>query len=496
MTQTVLTEKEYLTEIYQVASQGPYTPDWNSLVEFSPPAWFGRSKFGIFIHWGLYSLAAHANEWYSRNMYIQDKEEWEYHRKTFGEHNKFGYKDFIPLFTADKFDPQEWVSLFKEAGAKYIFPVAEHHDGFQMYRSNISKYNTWDMGPHRDILGELKEAAESKDLIFCTSSHRAEHWWFMSHGREFDSDIKEPMKRGDFYWPAMPEPHEADLQSKPYPNSEFLTDWLVRTCEIIDRYRPSLVYFDWWIQHEAFREVLKIFTAYYYNRGKQWGKEVAVCYKHDAMMFGSGIVEVERGALAEAKPYVWQADTAIAKNSWCYTDTLEYKTSRQIICMLIEVISKNGNMLLNAGPKGDGSIPAEDRRILKEIGAWMDRNKEAVYGSRPWRKAGEGNVRIHEGQFTDNEEPPYTREDIRFTVKGDSIYAFVMNYPADGHVTIRSLGDTEDQNTSEFHGLIEDVRVLGYEDADVRWTKDTQGLHLDITGVATDMPVTLRVRLK
>ena len=223
---------------------------------------------------------------------------------------------------------------------------------------------------------------------------------------------------------------------------------------------------------------------------------MAVCYKHDALMFGSGIVEVERGALADAKPYVWQTDTAIAKNSWCYTDTLEYKSSGQIIRMLIEVISKNGNMLLNVGPKGDGSIPENDRRILEEIGAWMEKSKEAVFGSRPWRKSGEGSVRVHEGQFTDNEELPYTREDIRFTAKGDSIYAFVMNYPEDGRVTIRSLGDSEDQNTSEFHGLIEDVCVCGYENAGVKWRKDTEGLHLEITGVTTDLPVALRVRVK
>lgn len=178
-------------------------------------------------------------------MYIQDKEEWEYHRKTFGEHTKFGYKDFIQMFQAEKFDPKQWAKLFKAAGAKYVFPVAEHHDGFQMYKSEISKYNAFDMGPKRDLLGELREAIEEENL-----------------------------------------------------------------------------------------------------------------------MFGSGIVEVERGALADPKPFVWQTDTAIAKNSWCYTDTLEYKTSRQIICNFIEIISKNGNMLLNVGPKGDGEIPEEDQNML------------------------------------------------------------------------------------------------------------------------------------
>lgn len=487
-------EQQYLEEIDRVIAEGPFDADWNSLFRFRTPDWFSEAKFGIFIHWGLYSIAAHNNEWYSRNMYIQDKEEWEYHRKTFGEHTTFGYKDFIPMFTAEKFNAKEWAKLFKEAGAKYIFPVAEHHDGFQMYRSEISKWNAYDMGPKRDLLGELKEAIEEEDLVFCTSSHRAEHWFFMGHGKEFESDVKEPMKRGDFYWPAMPEPDNQALQSDPYPTEEFLTDWLLRTCEIIDNYQPSLLYFDWWLQHEAFKNVLKKLAAYYYNRAAQWGKKVAICYKHDAMMFGSGIVEVERGALADPKPFVWQTDTAIAKNSWCYTDTLDYKTSRQIICNFIEIISKNGNMLLNVGPKGDGEIPEGDRQILKEIGAWMKTNGEAVFGSKPWRKASEGTVRVSEGQFTDNEELPYTKEDIRFTANGDSIYAFVMKYPEDGNVTIQSLAESEDQNVPNFHGLIQEVRVLGY-DGKVTYEKDTKGLHIHTTGVDTKYPVVIRIRV-
>lgn len=489
-------EKAYLEEIDRVIAQGPYHDDWNSLFEFEVPSWFTNSKFGIFIHWGLYSVAAHANEWYPRNMYIQEKEEWEYHRKTFGEHTEFGYKDFIPLFTAEKFDPEEWARLFREAGAKYVFPVAEHHDGFQMYQSRISRYNAWDMGPHRDLLGELKGAVEAEGLTFCTSSHRAEHWFFMGHGKEFESDIKEPLRRGDFYWPAMPEPDNQDLESEPYPSEEFLTDWLLRTCEIIDKYQPSLLYFDWWLQHDAFKDVLKKLAAYYYNRGEQWGKKVAVCYKHDAMMFGSGIVEVERGALAAPKPYVWQTDTAIARNSWCYTDTLEYKTSRQIICTLIEIISKNGNMLLNVGPKGDGSIPEEDARILKEIGAWLKKNGAAVYGSRPWRKDAEGKVRVSEGQFTDNEELPYTKEDIRFTANGDCIYAFIMRFPEDGRVTIRSIADSRNQNISEFHGLIHKVSILGEEHAPLTWKKDTIGLHIETKGIDTKMPVVIQIQIK
>lgn len=488
-------EQLYKKEIRRVTQQGPFHADWNSLAHMCPPRWFSKAKFGIFIHWGLYSVPAHANEWYSRNMYIQDKEEWEYHRKTFGDHKKFGYKDFISMFTAKNFQPADWARLFREAGANYVFPVAEHHDGFQMYKSEISKFNAYEMGPKRDLLGELKKAVEKEGMVFCTSSHRAEHWFFMGHGKEFDSDIKEPLKRGDFYWPAMPEPDAQDLQSHPYPTKEYLEDWLLRTCEIIDRYQPALLYFDWWIQHEAFKEPLKKLAAYYYNRGKEWGKEAAICYKHDAMMFGSGIIEVERGKMSETKPYLWQTDTAVANNSWCYTDTLDYKTSGQIIRDFVDIISKNGNMLLNVGPRADGSIPEKDQTILREIGAWMRQNAEAIYGSRPWRKSGEGNTREKEGQFSDQKEVPNTKEDIRFTTAGDSIYAFVMNYPEDGKVTIRSLADSKDQNVPEFHGLIKEVSVLGFKEKP-SYKKDRRGLHTRTHSVKSDLPVVIRIQIQ
>ncbi|WP_288722117.1 alpha-L-fucosidase, partial [uncultured Enterococcus sp.] len=234
--------------IQQVAHQGPFFPNWQSLGAFVLPEWFRKAKFGVFIHWGLYSVPAFHNEWYSRNMYIKGHPEYDHHIETYGPQKNFGYKDFIPMFTADKFDANEWIRLIKQAGANYLFPVAEHHDGFQMYKSELSEWNASVMGPKKDILGELKEAAEEQGLHFCTSSHRAEHWFFMGHGKDFDSDIKEPLAKGDFYWPAMPEPDHESLFSEPYPSKEFLDDWLLRTCELVDNYQPELLYFDWWIQ--------------------------------------------------------------------------------------------------------------------------------------------------------------------------------------------------------------------------------------------------------
>ena len=300
------------------------------MAAYEAPKWFRNAKFGIFIHWGIFSVPAHNNEWYSRNMYIQDMEEWEWHRKNFGEHTKFGYKDFIPMFTAPKFDPKQWAKLFKKAGAKYVMPVAEHHDGFQMYDSEISDWTSVKMAMKRDVLGELKEAIQEEDMIFCESNHRVEHAFFMGHGCEFDSDIKQPMKLGDFYYPAMPEPDNQDLFS-PAPPQDFMEDWLARNVELVEKYRPAMVYFDWWIQHESVKPYLKKFAAYYYNRGVEWGMDVAISYKHDAMMLGTAILDMERGHFSEAKPFYWQADTSMAFNSWCYTEQNRFKQTKDIL---------------------------------------------------------------------------------------------------------------------------------------------------------------------
>lgn len=484
--------KTYLETIDKVIEQGPYTGTWESLSRWQVPAWFGQAKFGIFIHWGLYSVPANSNEWYSRNMYIEGMPAYEHHIKTYGPQKEFGYQDFIPMFTAEKFNPKEWMQYFKDAGAEYVFPVAEHHDGFQMYKSEISHWNAYEMGPKRDILGELKAAAEEKNMVFCTSSHRAEHWWFMGHGKEFDSDIKEPMQRGDFYWPAMPEPDNQDLYSEPYPSEEFLQDWLIRTCEIIDNYQPALLYFDWWIQHEAFKPYLRKLLAYYYNRGEQWGRPVAVCYKHDALAFGTGIVEIERGAFADIKSYPWQTDTAVARNSWCYTDTLDYKSSREVISTLVDVVSKNGNLLLNIGPKADGSIPDGDRQILEDLAAWMRINGDIIKGSRVWRKAKEGPTEDFEGQFGDGVEKTFSTGDYRFMVNHGCIYAFAMNYPEDGHVIIESFKASSDQNIPEFHGIIKKVSIVGF-DEEPEFTVTDDGLEFTTKTVKSEFPVAIRI---
>lgn len=488
--------KQYLAQIQKIIDQGPYHDTWSSLTDFAMPEWFTKAKFGIFIHWGLYSVSAYRNEWYSRNMYIQGTPEYEHHIRTYGAHKDFGYKDFIPMFTAEKFDPDYWAETFSQAGARYVVPVAEHHDGFQMYRSDLSIYNAARMGPKRDILGELKRAVEKRDMKFGASTHRAEHHWFMGNGKDFDSDIKEPLHCGDFYWPSeRQQPDQQDLFAKPYPDAEFLEDWLCRTCEIIDRYQPGLLYFDWWIQHEAYKPYLRKIAAYYYNCGLEGGYPAAICYKHDAMAFGSGIVDMERGKFAQAQPYHWQTDTAIARNSWCYTTSLVYKSANEIICYLADVVSKNGNLLLNVGPKADGSFAEEDVNILQELGRWLAVNGEAVYETKPWRCAGEGPTKETEGQFSDSEATVYTSEDFRFTAGHGCIYAVCLHYPENGRITIRSLSSTKDANKPDFHGIIKNVELLGFAERP-EYHMDEEGLHITTCAVRSEHPVVVKVSVE
>ena len=466
-----------LNTVDQVIANGPFQPAWDSLTQYRVPAWYEDGKFGIFIHWGLYCVPAFGNEWYPRNMYQQGTKEFEHHIATYGPHAQFGYKDFIPQLTAAHYDAEAWAALFKEAGAKFVVPVAEHHDGFPMYDTALSRWCAAQMGPQRDLMGELATATRKAGLVFGLSSHRAEHWWFMNGGRAFDSDVNDPAYQ-DFYGPATPmtgdEQAAHKLDARPYPDAAFLDDWLLRICELIDKYEPQLIWFDWWIGHEAFKPYLPKFAAYYYNRGAQWQRGVAVNYKFVAFPEGSAVLDIERGQLANIRPTLWQNDTSVAKNSWGYTENQAYKTVDSLIDDLVDIVSKNGALLLNIGPKADGTIPEPEQQMLREIGQWLQVNGEAIYNTRAWKIFGEGPTEVSEGSFMDTKRAPFTGEDIRFTTKGDTLYAIALAWPGE-KMTIRSLGTA----AGLFEQTIDNVSLLGHA-GPLTWTRNEQGLLIDL----------------
>ena len=444
---------------------GPFDPSWDSLERYQVPQWYLDAKFGIFIHWGVYSVPGFGNEWYPRNMYVKGSPEFEHHVKTYGPQAEFGYKDFIPQLTAAKFDASEWAKLFKESGAKYVVPVAEHHDGFAMYPTRRNKWHSVEMGPKRDVVGEIAEAVRGEGMVFGVSSHRAEHWWFMNGGRAFPSDVQDPAF-AEFYGPAQPK----EIQ----PDELFLEDWLSRCCELVDLYRPQVFWFDWWIEEPAFAPYLRRFAAYYYNRAYAWGLGVGLNYKHEAFPAKAAVFDVERGQLADIRPYFWQTDTATAKNSWGYIRNLEYKTAESIIHDLVDIVSKNGCLLLNIGPRPDGSIPEGDQAILRTIGKWLAVNGEAVYGTRPWKVFGEGPTHIEEGSFKDTNRAAFTPEDIRFTCSGDTLFATVLAWP-ESEVLIRSLAS----GLNLFGGEIRDVSLIGVP-GNLKWQRGCDGLRVTL----------------
>ncbi len=473
-----MTKEKYIQEIDRVISQGPYSDTWESLCEHSIPRWYRKAKFGIFIHWGVYSVPAFGNEWYPRNMYKTNSRENKFHLEKFGTTEQFGYKDFIPMFRAENFCAEEWIALLKQTGACFITPVGEHHDGFQMYDSELSHWNAVEMGPKRDVLGELKKAAEDAGMTFCTSSHRAEHWWFFNYGRVYKNGDVLQDEFKEFYGPAAGITRNQDSLYDNQPDKAFMEEWLVRTCELVDKYQPQMLYFDWWIQVSAFKPYLKKFAAYYYNRGKEWGKEVAIAAKFDAFVHGSVVKDIERGKLGEISPDCWQSDTSTARNAWCYTSENVYKSAEEILWDLIDVVSKNGVLLLNIGPKADGTISQEEQSILQEIGQWMVCNGDAIYDTVPWKIFGEGPTRMKEGHFQDGKILEFTSEDIRFTAKADVIYAIVMKWPEDGVVRIRSLG----VNAKFLYSSIRNIEILGQDNCPLYeyredWLEVTTGLY-------------------
>ncbi len=438
-----------------------FRPDWENIASnYTFPEWYRDAKLGIFIHWGIYSVPAYANEWYSRHMYVEGTREYEHHKATYGDHTEFGYKDFIPMFKGEKFDADEWVSLFRKAGARYFVPVAEHHDGFSMYDSDLNEWNSVKMGPKRDVIGELKAAADRQDLVFGLSSHRLENAWFFNGGMKFPSDVQD----------STISLYGMRCEEQAY-TEEWARGWLAHAYELINKYRPSLIYYDWTVNNPVIMPYFNRMLAYYYNSALDWGTDVVVNAKHgfpkDVLVW-----DLERGRSGTMNEYPWQTCTFVGTKSWGYLHDEVYKSPAQLVDDLVDIVSKNGNMLLNIAPRPDGSIPEEQRQILLSIGKWLDVNGEAIYGSRCWKKYGEGHAEVVEGQFTDNDAMAYTSQDMRFTVKDNNFYVTVLEWGED--VLVTSLNEEAVADSQ-----IKAVSMLG-SDEKITWEMTPAGLKLSL----------------
>ena len=440
------------TEIFQ--------PDWDNIAaNYNFPEWFVDAKFGIFIHWGVYSVPAFENEWYARNMYQKGGKAYNHHVETWGEQDKFGYKDFIPMFKAEKFDAGEWARLFKESGARYVVPVAEHHDGFSMYDSQLNNWNSVKMGPGKDIVGLLKDAIEKEGMVFGLSTHRAENAWFYNGGMKFPSDVQDTT---------------ISLYGRRYGDQKYTDDlaceWLTHTYELINKYEPKLIWFDWTVSDSVLMPYFNKFLAHYYNNALDWGENVVVNTKQ-GYPTNVQVWDVERGKSGKMMLFPWQTDTSVGKKSWSYIDGEENKTPEQIVHDLIDIVSKNGNLLLNIGPRADGTITDEQKSVLLSIGKWLKINGDAIYGTRCWKRSGEGNAESTRGSFSDNTATAYTAEDIRFTTKGNDFYAIALNWDNSG-LLIKSL-----DNKTIGDAKIKEVRMLG-SDEKISWEQTEDGLKL------------------
>jgi alpha-L-fucosidase len=486
---------KFLADVDKEATQGPFQPNWESLKKYKAPQWYEDAKLGIFIHWGVYSVPAFANEWYPRNMYQQGTPEFKHQVETYGPQTKFGYKDFIPLFTAKQFDAAQWANLFRQAGAKYVVQVAEHHDGFPMYESSLTDWCAGKMGPKRDLVAELSKGVREAGLYYGVSSHRAEHWFFFNGGWQYPSDVQDP-RFGGLYAPAQPwisvkqDGKERDVT---VPSKDHLDEWLARSAELVERYHPDVLYFDWWIEQKEFQPYLERFAAFYYNDAATRGAVPVLETKESAFPEGASVFDIERGQSADIRPLHWQTDTSISDKSWGYIENDTFKSPQSIIWQLVDIVSKNGNLLLNFGPRPDGTIPEQVQHVLLTIGKWLAINGEAIYGTRPWTIYGEGPTQVVGGSFHDTASQPFTSQDVRFTTKGSSVYAIVLAWPKVGQLIVHSLGTGTPTGKNLRVG---GVTLLG-SDSKLEWKQEADGLHIRLPAQAPgEFAFSFRIALK
>lgn len=468
-----------------------FEPTWESLSMNPLPDWVKDAKFGVYTHWGVYSVPAHGGPDYIQNMYdkkdVKGKGAYKYHTEKFGGPGKFGYKDFIPLFQAEKFDADEWVRVMKDAGARFGGICLVHHDGFLLWDSKVSRWNSMRMGPKRDVYGEIAQAIRKADMKLLATFH---------HGRTFGypyGNLKKNMdsitekeretwdifdkKYNDFYW------------SEAHSSVErFAGDWRAKLMEVIDKYSPDMIWFDGlrtsMRNNHPPESYVREAIAHYFNKAAREGREVAVCNKHAGEFnfprsFGLLCYENGREMPADVGPW-FLIDRAIAY-PWCYVHGKRYRDDAGYhIDSLVDLVSRGGIFLLSLTPMGSGEIPPEEKKIMHDMGEWLKVNGEAIYGTRPWKVFAEGRSDLVVMKKTAKGDlkpgwdyrKEFSAADIRFTTKGNVLYAIALAWPEDGELLVRTLHSGRRLSTG---GGIASVTMVGTGQA-LAWSRNAQGL--------------------
>jgi alpha-L-fucosidase len=412
-----------------------YEETWESLAQHNEqPEWFQDAKLGIYFHWGVYSVPAYGDEWYPRWMHFESRDEYKHHLQKYGHPSEFGYHDFVPMFKAENFNSEEWAELFKKAGARFAGPVAEHHDGFSMWDSDVTPWNAKDKGPMKDITGELEKSVKSRGMKFITTFHHAKN--LQRHDTILSGPRNLPYRNSHYpFFDGMPptsDDPELRLLYGNIPENEWYEKvWFAKLKEVIDKYQPDIIWFDSWLDliHEAYRQK---FCAYYLNEAEKLNKEVVIVRKQNDLPLDVSVDDLEKSRKNEMGEKVWMTDETVSTGSWCYTENLKIKSAADVLHVLIDIASKNGVLLLNISPKADGTIPEDQQQVLLTMGEWLSKYGEAIYETRPWYTFGEGPTKEPEGHFKNREEflkIKYSAADIRYTTKKDVVYATLLGWP-------------------------------------------------------------------
>jgi len=475
-----------------------YEESWEELARANEePDWFKDAKFGIYFHWGVYSVPAFGSEWYPRTMHVKGYGAYEHHLENYGSTSEFGYHDFVPMFRAEYFDAEDWAELFLKAGARFAGPVAEHHDGFAMWDSETTPWNVSDKGPGRDITGELEKSIRSRGLRFMTSFHHARHLQRYK-GKEEEILTREKNIHYQFrnsHYPLYPgTPPTLDDPELNYlygniPEAQWLEElWFAKLKEVIDLYSPDLIYFDSWLNYIPDSMRLK-FCAYYLNHALEQGKEVVITRKQDDLPLECSVDDLEKSRKNHLTDKVWMTDETISHGSWCYTENLTIKSAKEQLHVLIDIVSKNGVLLLNVSPRADGSIPDDQKKVLLEMGDWLNKYGEAIYKTRPWLIFGEGPTADPEGEYLSNEfqKLRYTEHDVRYTTAENAIYAIFLGVPEPGtSILLEAFSEGKSHHSWD----IEAISLPG-SDEKLQWSMNDKGLSLLIPSTGLDTLATV-----